>query len=439
MVQADPSRRRVVRLQWISLALCVAAITINYVDRATVAVANLDIRHDFHLSATAIGAVSSVWALSFALSQLPTGFMVDRIGGRWLLGLALAVWSLAQAASGLTRNLGQLLWMRAALGVGEAPAYPTSARAVSLWFRREDRGLPSGVYNASSTLGPAIAPPLLTALMIGFGWRMMFIAMGILGLIICLLWIFIYRDPGEAQPSLQEDADIGERLTSPVTFRQWSGLFRFRTMWGLILGAFGTGYVMWMFQAWLPAYLEMQQHISIARTGLIGAIPWIFGIVGSLSGGYISDRLSSRLSDPLSGRKLPVIYGLIGLALFTVLATRATSSVTAVLWICMAIFFMSHAIGAHWTIVATVAPANGVASCASIQNCGGYLGATCSPILTGFIVDKTGSFVAALLVVAGVAILTAIFYQVLIGRPISIVAVPHDEDVRSREPAPQDA
>ena len=301
MSRTGRSRRNLARLQWVALSLCVAAITINYVDRATVAVATVDIRHDFHLSATAIGAMTSVWSICFALSQLPTGFLVDRVGGRLLLGCALLLWSVAQAAGGFARSFTQLLWIRAGLGIGEAPAYPTSTRVTSIWFRREERGLPSGVYNASSQLGPAIAPPLLTMLMLSFGWRAMFMVMGAVGIVICLLWVMMYRDPDKSGLTAAEQATLGERQIAPVTFRQWADMFRYRTMWGLIAGGFGMNYVGWMFMAWLPAYLEMQQHISIAHTGVISSIPWIFGIVGSLSGGFVSDRLGVVMSE-LGGR-----------------------------------------------------------------------------------------------------------------------------------------
>ena len=146
-MSSGTSLSRVRRLQWISLALCVFAITINYVDRATVAIGNIKIREEFGLSATAIGAVTSVWSISYALSQLPTGFLVDRIGSRPFLGIALSVWSLAQAAGGLASSFTQLLWTRVVLGVGEAPAYPTSARVVSSWFQKSKRGVPTGIYN----------------------------------------------------------------------------------------------------------------------------------------------------------------------------------------------------------------------------------------------------------------------------------------------------
>src|ERR1700742_3230065 len=122
---------RLRRLQWLSAAFCSVAVGINYMDRATVSIANLSIRGDFGLTATEIGGLLSVWSLCYALSQLPTGFMIDRFGARVLVGIGLFVWSLAQGAGGLAARYGHLLISRAVLGVSEAPAYPASTRVIA--------------------------------------------------------------------------------------------------------------------------------------------------------------------------------------------------------------------------------------------------------------------------------------------------------------------
>lgn len=411
---------RVRRLQWTALALCVLAITINYVDRATVAIGTVEIRQEFGLSATAIGAMTSVWSISFALAQLPTGFLVDRIGSRPFLGIALFVWSLAQAAGGIASSFTHLLWARVALGIGEAPAYPTSVRVVGNWFPKSKRGMPTGVYNSSSYIAPTIAPPLLTALMLAFGWRAMFVIMGAAGIVVCIAWLLIYRDSDTVALSEDEREHIGEHQPTTVTLRDWGSLFAFSSMWGLIAGNFGISYVMWMYQAWLPSYLETQHHVSIAKTGFVGSIPWICGIFGSLSAGYFSDVFAKRFADPVAGRKIPVICGVLGLALFTALAAFATSTVGAVICISLAIFSTGCAAGGHWSMVSAVSPPGSMASSASIQNCGGYIGATFSPIVTGFVLDVTGSFQVALLIAAGVAVVTAGLYSLLIRQPIDL-------------------
>src|ERR1700712_1630118 len=179
---------RLKRIQGLAIALCTAAIALNYVDRSTLAVGAVAIRQEFGLSSTAIGALQSAWSISFAFAQIPIGMLVDKLGPHILLGVALVLWSLAQAGGGLVSSFPQLLWARAGLGIMESPAYPASVRVTSNWFHARDRGAPTGVFNTGGSIGPAIAPPLLTGIMLAFGWRTMFISMGMAGLLGALVW-----------------------------------------------------------------------------------------------------------------------------------------------------------------------------------------------------------------------------------------------------------
>jgi sugar phosphate permease len=418
--------KRLLRLQWVPVVLCAMAIGVNYIDRATVAVANLDIRREFGLNATEIGALVSVWSLCFAFSQLPMGWLVDRVGPRPLLGFALLVWSGAQAAGGLVGSFGQLLWARGVLGIGEAPAYSTSARVVTNWFPIKKRGFPTGVYNMAGSLAPAIAPPLLTALMLGFGWRAMFLVMGIIGIAASLVWFLFYREPENSNLTQEERFEVrGDEAvpTSGVTLKQWGRLFTFKTQWAMIGGSFCHSYVLWMYQAWLPGYLEMQHHFSIAKTGFYAAIPYICGIFGSLLSGYLSDMAARRGTGLIASRKAPAIIGLIAVGICTVLAAQTDNSVLAIIYISATMFFVQTAAASIWMIPGAVAPRSYVASSASIQNFGGYIGASISPVATGLIVDKTGSFALALAIAAAVAFGGALSYLLGVTSAINPIAL----------------
>lgn len=164
-----------------------------------------------------------------------------------------------------------------------------------------------------------------------------------------------------------------------------------------------------MFQAWLPGNLELQNHFSIASTGWLAGIPYLFGIFGSLIAGFVSDYAARRGVGLIASRKAPAIVGLLCVGLFTVLTARTSSSTLAIAAISVTMFFVQTAAAGIWMIPGAVAPHNYVASSASIQNYGGYLGATVSPVLTGFIVDRTGSFEIALVIAAVVAVVGALF------------------------------
>lgn len=416
-----PISRRGRRYQLVVLSLLVSTGVINFFDRSSLAIANGPISHDLGLNATQMGGLLSAFALSYAFAQLPTGILIDRLGPRKLLGAGLTLWSGAQALVGLVSSYGHFFWARIALGVGEAPQFPTDARVVSDWYHIRDRGFPSGVFNMASSLGPAIAPPILTAIMLAFGWRTMFVSLGVVGLIMAVIWVSVYRNPADVLSSqdLQAIREGDPPRSAAVTLQQWRRLFRCRTTWGMILGDFGNGYSFWLFQTWIPGYLEMSRHISVAHTGFLAAVPQACGVVGSLLGGYVVDRMVARGFTPLNSRKIPIAFALLETALFTVLAAYATSATSALSFLSAAVFFSALAGGTIWALVSAAAPQHMVASCGSIQNFGAYLGGTCSPILTGLIVDLTGSFTLALVLAAAISVAGAVIYLVVVKQPIT--------------------
>jgi MFS family permease len=412
MSGTGPSRQ-LRRMQWIAIILVTAAIALNYMDRSTLAIGNLKIRAEFGVNATAIGALGSAWALTYGIAQLPSGYLLDRIGPKFLVGAAMIVWSLCQAAGGIAGSYFQLMLSRIGLGATEAPCFPSATRSVSDWFDVKDRGTPSGVYTSGAYIGPTLAPPILTVLMLYFNWRVMFIVMGLAGIVAAGFWFLVYRDPRAQKLLPQDEAYLrpNRDAKSAVSLRQWGSLFRFRAMWVLMLGAFCTGYITWMYQIWLPAYLEMQQHISIGKTGFLASVPLICAFFGALCGGYVSDRLVARGMDLIASRRLPLILGLLGSAIFTGLAAAASSAGVAIACIAISMFCMQFGITCKWILVTVVTPQAYCASAASNQNFAGFLGGTLSPILTGFIVDTTGSFVLALAIGAAITLVGAALFQ----------------------------
>jgi sugar phosphate permease len=412
------------RRQRTALIMLVIAGTLNYLDRSTLSIANPLIRQELGLSIADMGLLLSAFLWAYAFAQLPGGALVDRVGPHRLLAAGLGLWSIAQAVAGFVTSFGQFSIARVFLGLGEAPMFSSAVRVVRDWWNVRDRGLPTGTWNCTSSLGPAIAPPILTVMMIGFGWRWMFGIMGVVGVVVAVVWFILYRDPTEANFTDEERHYLTEgeepRTYTPVRLAEWLGLFRFRTTWGLVLGFFGVVYMGWLYLAWLPGYLEMQRHMSIPKTGIVAAIPFAFGVVGSIGGGWIADWLMRRGFSPINSRKIPVIVGLLGMVSFTVVAAETPSDLMAVAAISAALMFGASASGMSWALASVAAPANCTASLGAIQNFGGYLGGALAPTVTGFIVQATGSFTPALLVSAAIGLVSALMYLVVIrGEPIS--------------------
>ena len=420
MLKATP---RLKSIQRAALAILVVAGAVNYIDRATLAVANPLIRQDLGLSIADMGYLLSAFLWAYAFAQLPTGAMVDRLGPRFLLTMGLSLWSLAQLLGGLVQGFGEFFGARVLLGVGEAPQFPTGARVVRDWFNQRDRGLATGVFNCASSLGTAIAAPLLTFLMLGFGWRVMFMIMGGAGLVVAAVWFFVYRNPTEVALTAEENAyrtqgdPPGQR--TQVTFREWKLLFRFRTTWGMILGYFGCIYLTWIYTAWLPGYLEIERHMSVKFTGMAAAIPFAWGVVGGIVGGYIADMLVRRGVAPLKSRRYPAAIALLGTAVCTVAAAYVSSNTLAIVFISASLFLVYVTSTCAWALSSVAVPTNCTASIGAMQNFGGYLGGALAPTVTGLIVQSTGSFVPALVVGALIGVASAASYLFIVDQPIT--------------------
>jgi sugar phosphate permease len=432
----QPKTPRLKRIQWIALTFLTLAGIVNYLDRSTLSIANHSVSGELGLSASQMGLLLSAFSFAYAFSQLPVGALLDRFGARVMLGLGMLVWSCAQFCGGFVRTLPQFLVARIALGIGEAPQFPAGAKVVSEWYALRERGRPTGIFTTSSTIGPALAPPILTVLLLAFGWRWMFVVMGVLGIAVSIGWYLVYRnraevtlEPGEIQHLTEDEPHA--RAERRMTSAEWRGLFKSATTWGMIFGFMGVIYMVWLYLTWLPAYLEHERHLTIAKTGWVVAIPYVFGTLGMLSSGFVADGLMARGMAPIRSRKWPICTGLIGAAVFTVPAAYTPTLTLAIVYLSLAMYFVNMASGAAWALVSVAAPRHLVASLGSIQNFGGYFGGSFAPFITGLVVDQTHSFVNAFLISAGVAFAAALVYMFVVRVPITDTA-PHDATPETR-------
>jgi MFS family permease len=387
-------------------------------DRGTLSVANPLIRNELGLSVAEMGVLLSAFLWPYAFTLLVAGAIVDRGKPRRVLTISLIVWSIAQGAAGFITSYGQFLIARAFLGVGEAPMFPTAARVVNDWYHERDQALGVGIWNGAPPLGNAIAPALLTPIMLLFGWRWMFILMALLGFILAGVWYAVYRDfDSETLAELDRqylyDGGVVPEA-HPVHAAAWGKLFTFRTTWGLILGFFGNVYIGWLFAAWLPGYLEQQRHMSIAQTGFVASVPFLFGLVGGILGGYVADRLTARGMTAIASRKILTVIGLVIMACATFVAAETASNFIAVAAISAAIFFGQSSSGTSWSLANACAPPNYAASLGAIMDFGGFIGGALAPMVTGFMVQATGSFTPALLVAGVIGLCSAVAYAVAI-------------------------
>jgi MFS transporter, ACS family, D-galactonate transporter len=189
------------KVRWLMIFMCCLANTINYVDRANLAVAVPLMQHDLGFDAATMGMILGGFFWTYAFMQMPFGWFADRVGARIALSIAVVWWSIFTALTAAARSVAALMGCRLLLGVGEAGAYPSCAKVAANWFPRSERGLAASIFDSGSRIGAVVSLPIVAWLISAFTWQMSFIVTGMLGIIWTVFWIFIYRDP-EKHPAV---------------------------------------------------------------------------------------------------------------------------------------------------------------------------------------------------------------------------------------------
>jgi MFS family permease len=420
------------KYQVITVSLLLVIGIINYVDRSALSIANTSIQRDMGITPSQMGILLSAFSLAYAFSQLPLGVIIDRLGSKISLGAALLGWSVAQTASGLINSFSAFIGLRVVLGIGEAPMFPSAAKALAEWFEAEKRGTPTGIVLSSTCIGPCLAPPLLTLLMVTWGWRGMFIVTGVFGILVAACWFAFYKSkarylaelPAEAREQLlaaqaHKQAVPSARPSVQAQLAAWAELFRHKSTWGAVLGFMGVIYMLWLHLTWLPGYFEREHGLSLYQTAWVVSLAYVFGALGTIVAGRICDRLVKHGASVLGSRKRVVVTALFAAAAFTVPLSFGSGFLLSVALLCCALFSVNMASSTAWMIANTVVDSQRVASFGSIQNFGGYLAGSVAPIVTGFSIQQTGSFASAFLISAAVAAVAAMAYVLLLKQPVS--------------------
>ena len=408
------------KMRWLMIWLCFLANAIAYIDRTNIAVATPAIRAEMGIDATAMGLVLSAFFWTYAFMQLPAGWFIDRIGVRLALALAVGWWSVFTAATAIARSVPQFIGLRLMLGAGEAFSNPSFAKTASNWFPRRERGLACAIFNSGSTAGSALSLPLVTWLMLLVGWRGAFAVTGLIGIVWAIAWWFIYRDPERwrAVAPAQIDRLLAQREIPPPAAEKisWLSLFRYRSVWGLMLGLFCLNFAIYFFITWFPSYLMQARGFSLAGLGTLGSLPALMGVVGNWVGGFTSDRLLRAGWSPTRARKACLVGAML-MSSSIALAAFVESN-----WACLALFTLAYFslsfAGANcWTVVSEIAPTpRHVASIGGIQNCAGNIAGITLTTFTGIVLTLTsGSFLIPLAVAGAMCVLGALSYLFLLG------------------------
>ena len=410
------------KIRWLIIWMCFLANAISYIDRANLAIATPAIRAELGIDPATMGWVLSTFFWTYAVMQLPAGWFVDRIGVRISLAFAVVWWSLFTAATGAARGIWQFVGVRLMLGVGESASLPSFTRTAFNWFPRAERGMACGIFNSGSTAGSALSLPLVTALIIVLGWRGAFIVTGAFGIVWAIAWWFVYRDPEQYRAiAPREVAALLAERSAPAAAKaakiSWLDLFRYRSIWGLMIGLFCLNFAIYFYITWFPSYLLQARGFSLTALGTIGALPAVMAVVGNWVGGYASDRLIKLGWSHTAARKTCLVGGM------AMASSIGLSAFVESTWACLALLTLAYAslsfTGANvWTVASEIAPTPGhVASIGGIQNFAGNLAGIMISAFTGKMLALShGSFLVPLATAGALCLVGALSYLFLVGK-----------------------
>jgi ACS family D-galactonate transporter-like MFS transporter len=392
------------RRRWQVVALLSVGMIVAQIHRADLSVAISPMADEFGWDAATRGVALSAFYWTYAALLIPVGLLLDRYGIRAAYAVGLVVWSLASCATGLTTGLGMLVALRLAVGAGEAVVTPASMRYIRSHFGEEQRGLAVGIFISGTKIGPAISFPLAAYAISAWGWRGMFAAFGLVGLVWLLPWFaWVERDRDAVVAAADEPR------------RPLGDLAADRSLWGIVLGAFCYMYFVGFASTWMPAYMQQKHGMTLTQASWYSGIAFFGMAVVSIASGWWADRLIAAGRDALTVRRTFVIAGL-SLASMPALAIFTGSLPIMLTTSIVGLSALGLTTSNYWALTHTLMPAGNIATVVGVQNTGGHIATIIAPYITGVLLQWSGAFDAPILAVGFWLCVGVFAYGVLVRR-----------------------
>ncbi len=379
-------------LRWAILVLLAVGAVFAFVSRTNIAqVLTLpSFIKQFHLTDLDRGNLNSAFFWSYAALQIPMGWIVDRYGVKLPYAISLIVWCLASAATGLTNTIGALILMRVITGAGEAIVVPASYRWIRQNFTETQSGLAVGIYMLGTKIGPAIGGPLAAWLIVKYDWHLMFIIVGLVGLIWLVPWMGLVKSDkvGEVVTKTRKKSavSLGSIMSSPL-------------VWGTIVINFCYNYFVFYCMTWLPAYFVEQRHLSITKEGLYTAFSFSGIAIVALAAGWIADVMIKWGWNAVIVRKTFVVAGF-AIACTELFGVFAHTEQGALFWAVVSLSGLGLATANHLALCRlTLIPAPAVGLVSGVQNVSTSLAGIVTPILSGWLKQTSGGYTAPMIAI----------------------------------------
>lgn len=370
------------------LTLIWLAWLLSFLDRMVMSVSLPYIGKDLNLDTTQQGLIISAFFIGYAAFQIPGGLLADKFGSRKIMAIGIAWWSVFTSLTGAVLTLPLMLAVRFFFGIGEGCFPSASWKMISTYFPSKERGRATAIQSTVNTLGPALAVVVAASIIGAFGWHMVFIVLGIPGLFIAAgIYLFTRDNPKDHPAITQQDlADLaaddqgGLQNTSAIAFKD---VLRMPVLWQMASIWFLFDITFWGFSTWLPSYLITVREFSLAKTGVMAAIPFLFGAGGTLIGGYCSDKFKPM-------RKTLYVVTSVIAAGFLYLTFSVSSADMAVVYQCVSALFMFFAMATFWGILMDTIPSNIMGRASGIVNFGGQMAGVVSAPIIGWLIQSSG-------------------------------------------------
>jgi MFS family permease len=384
------------------LVLLAISLLINYVDRGNLSIAAPLLKDELGISASQLGILLAAFFWSYTAMQFVVGWLVDRFDVNWVIAAGYLLWSLATATTGIVRGFTMLLAMRLMLGIGESVAFPSCSKILAAHLPEYRRGFANGVLMSALRFGNVVGTLGAGMLMVMYGWRPVFVGIGLLSLLWLPAWLrWMPRSKFELDGPLIRTAAFVDIL-------------RQRSFWGACLGHFGTNYLIYFMVTWLPFYLVHERHLSMQNMVRTASVYYLLDALSAITTGWVSDFWIRKGYTPTLVRKTVMAIGF-GIAAIAMAGCAADPHIYLP-WL------MAVGIGSGmgspgiFAFAQTLAGPQTAGRWTGLQNGFANLAGVVAPALTGFAVDRTGSFATSLAITAGVLVAGGLAWVFVVGR-----------------------
>lgn len=367
-------------LRWWIIGLIAMATVINYIDRSTLAIMWPSISEDLGMTKNDYAIILNVFMVAYAIGQLVSGKIFDKVGTRIGFTIAIIIWGLSSFMHSFARGILSFSFFRVTLGLGEAGNWPGAAKSNAEWFPIKERAIAQGLFNAGASMGSVIAPPLIAMLWAAFGWKITFMIVGSFGLIWLIPWLIINKKGPKEHPWITKEeqkhiVDGQHKKEKENTNEKGLSLKQIlshRESWAVLVSRLFLEPIWWLFVGWMPLYLADVYGFDVKQIGLFAWVPYVGAAIGSISGGYYSGSLISKGYTINRARKTAITIG--GIIMFAGLLSTILAADTPlkfVIIVAFVLFGFQFAIGNIQTLPSDLFSGKSVGSLAGF---GGTVG-----------------------------------------------------------------